>query len=219
MSKKEPPEKARKVVVYPFKASGATAASYMLAMLRSMFPEATFSTGAEPDKLVVLARPKDHEAIKSTVEQIAAAEPPETARRISVYTLETSGATSATGAITTLTTMFPEAKFSAGLEAGQIIAWARPADHQQIAQAIEDMSKKEPPEKARTVVVYPFKRATPTSGYYTITMLRSLFPEAQFSTGASRTSWSSWPAPRTTRGSRPRSTRSWRPTRPRPPGT
>ena len=62
--------------------------------------------------------------------------------------------TTAAGALTTLTTMFPEAKFTAGMEAGQIIAWARPDDHLQIAQAIQDMSKKEPPEKARKITVY-----------------------------------------------------------------
>ncbi|MCY2992126.1 MAG: hypothetical protein NTY19_30235 [Planctomycetota bacterium] len=184
LSKKEPPEKARKIVVYPFKATSATAGYYTIAMLRSLFPDAQFSTGAEPDKLVVLARPKDHEAIKTTVEQLAAADPPETARRINVYTLESSGATSATGAIATLTTMLPEAKFSAGLESGQIIAWARPAEHLQISQAIQDMSKKEPPDKARKIIVYTFKATSTTAAYYTITMLRSLFPEAQFSVGA-----------------------------------
>jgi type II secretory pathway component GspD/PulD (secretin) len=184
MSKKEPPEKARKVVVYAFKGATAATAYYTLTMLRGLFPEATFSTGAEPDKLIVLARPKDHEAIKGTLEQIAQADPPETARRITVYTVEASGAANATGAITTLTGMFPEAKFSAGLEPGQLIAWARPAEHTEIAKAIEDMSKREPREKARKVVVYPFKAVNPTAGYYTIAMLRTLFPEAQFSVGA-----------------------------------
>ena len=122
-------------------------------MLRSLFPEAQFSMGAEPDKLVVLARPKDHEAIRSTVEQLTQADPPETARRIALYTLESSGATNATGAIATLTAMFPEAKVTAGLEAGQIIAWARPVEHKQIAQAVQDLSQKEAPEKARKIAV------------------------------------------------------------------
>ena len=183
LSKKEPPEKARKIVVYAFKATSPTAAYYTIAMLRSLFPEAQFSTGAEPDKLVALARPKDHEAIKATVEQLASADPPETARRITVYTLESSTATTAAGALTTLTTMFPEAKFTAGLESGQIIAWARPAEHAQIAQAVQDMSQKEPPEKARKIAVYALEASGATSTTGAMTTLTTMFPDAKFTAG------------------------------------
>lgn len=184
LSKKEPPETARKVVVYPFKSANAIASYYTLAALRGMFPEAEFSIGADPEKLAVWARPADHEAIRSAVEQLSQEDPPETARRMVIYRLERVGGTGVRGAIGILTAMFPEATFSAGAEPDQVAALARPADHERIKSAVAELSKKEPPEKARKIVVYPFKSASNRTSYYTLNMLRAMFPDAEFSVGS-----------------------------------
>lgn len=184
LSKKEPPETARKVVVYPFKSANASASYYTLAALRGMFPEAEFSIGADPEKLAVWARPADHEAIRSAVEQLSQEDPPETARRMVVYRLERVGGTGVSGAIGILTAMFPEATFSAGAEPDQVAALARPADHERIKSAVAELSKKEPPEKARKIVVYPFRSASNRTSYYTLNMLRAMFPDAEFSVGS-----------------------------------
>ena len=90
-----------------------------------------------------------------------AADPPETARHVTVYTLDTPGSTSSV--LTTLTAMFPEATFTTGTQAGQIIAWARPPEHEQIAQAIQDMSKQEPPERRGGWQATPWKAVGPTA--------------------------------------------------------
>jgi len=184
LSKKEPPETARKVVVYPFKSANASASYYTLAALRGMFPEAEFSIGADPEKLAVWARPADHEAIRSAVEQLSQEDPPEKARRIVVYRIERVGGTGVSGAIGILTAMFPEATFSAGAEPDQVAALARPADHERIKAAVAELSKKEPPEKARKIVVYPFKSSSNRASYYTLNMLRAMFPDAEFSVGS-----------------------------------
>jgi type II secretory pathway component GspD/PulD (secretin) len=193
MSKKDPPEKARRVVVYPFKATTLTAGTYILTMLRSLFPEAQFSLGSEPDKLVALARPKDHESIRTTVEQLAAPDPPEIARKIMVYTLEAAGPSS--GALTTLGSMFPEAKFSAGTDPGQVIAWARPAEHAQIAKAVEEMSKREPPEKAARMASYTLEGSGAYGLTYALAVLRKAFPDAQFSVGSTPNQLFAWARP------------------------
>ena len=184
LSKKEPPETARKMVVYPFKSANASASYYTLAGLRSMFPDALFSIGADPEKLAVWARPSEHEAIKSAVEQLSQEDPPERAHRMAVYSLESTGPAGVSGAISILTAMFPDAKFSAGAAPDQVVAWARPADQEKIKAAVDELGKKAPPDKARKIVVYPFKSARARSAYYTISMLREMFPDATFSMGA-----------------------------------
>jgi type II secretory pathway component GspD/PulD (secretin) len=196
MSKKETPETARKMAVYSLKSASPTAAYYTGVLLRSMFPDAQFSTGAESDKMVVWARPKEHEAIKSAVEQLSRPESPETARQMKVYTLESAGPGGATGAITTLSSMFPDAQFTAGAAPDKVVAWARAADHKLIAQAVHELSKAEPPETARKMVVYSLKSASPSAAYYTGVLLRSMFPDAQFSTGAESDKMVVWARPK-----------------------
>ncbi len=186
LSKEEPPEKAKKVVVYTMESASATAASYSLSILRTMFPDAQFSAGAEPDKVVVLARPKDHDAIKKAVAEMSQKEPAATARRMVVYTLETTGTSGISGVLTVLRTMFPQAEFVAGTEPNKLVAFARPAEHERIKAAVEEISKEEPPEKAAKIAVYTIKTTSPMARYYTISMLRAMFPDAQFSTGAER---------------------------------
>ena len=184
IAKKEPPEKARKVVIYPFQSVSPTAAIYTITMLRTMFPDAQFSRGAEPDKLVVFARPADQALIKPAVEQLSQKDPPEQAKRLVVHTLDSTSPSGVTGAISMLTTMYAQATFTAGTEPDKILAWAKPDEQKQIAATLAELGKKESPETARKVAIYPFQSASPTSAIYTITMLRTLFPDAQFSRGA-----------------------------------
>ncbi len=183
LAKKEPPEKARRVVVYKIRAANPSASYYTLSLLKSMFPEAQFSIGTENDQLVVWARPAEHDQIKSTIDQIAS-EDPEKAHQMVVYTIETTGTSGVSGAMSVLTTMFPEAKFAVGTEPNKIVAWARPEDQKKIAAAVGELSKKDPPETARKIVVYPFKSAYSSASYYTLAALRSMFPDALFSIGA-----------------------------------
>ena len=195
MAKKEPPETAPRLAVYPMKSASVTAGYYTIVLLRSMFPDAQFSVGSETDKLVVWARPKDHEGIKKAVEQLSQQDPPETARKMTVYTLETVGPGGAAAVVSTLTAMFPDAKFTAGAEPDKIIAWARPDDHKLIAAAVAEMSKKEPPEKARQLATYTLDSGGPYGFSYALTTLRAAFPDAQFSVGADPNRLVAWARP------------------------
>ena len=63
-----------------------------------MFPEATFSPGAEPDKIAVFARPDDQAAIKAAIEELAK-EDPKSAKQMAVYTVKLHGVPSAAGIV------------------------------------------------------------------------------------------------------------------------
>ena len=62
--------------------------------------------------------------------------------------------------------------FSVGSTPNQLFAWARPADHEEIQKAIEEMSKGGKP----TAQVYRFEWADPRAAY---TALATLVPNAQ----------------------------------------
>jgi type II secretory pathway component GspD/PulD (secretin)/predicted RNA binding protein with dsRBD fold (UPF0201 family) len=213
MSQKGPADKTRKIVVYtvahavatatsrnPY-ATAPTGAGSVLATLTTMFPSAKIVPGPQPDKIVAWAFPEEHKAIAEALAEIARPEPAETARTLATYTLparpagESGVATGITGAITLLTSMFPDARISAGAEPGKVLAWARPEDHKAIAQAIDEMAKPEPPEKARTLLTYPFKSVSSQSAIYSSQILRSMFPDAQISFGTERDKLVVWARP------------------------
>ena len=201
--KPEPEEKARKMVVYTVPSSSETAARFSprawapgtggaITALTAMFPHAKFYPGATSDKVFAWARPDEHKEIAEVVAEMSRPDPAETARKIAVYTVPTTPGDPAgtTGAIALLSAMFPDAKFSAGAESGTVIAWARPEDHKVIAQAVEEVSKKPPPDKARTMVSYTLEssgRSADASGRIAlIQSLRQAFADALFFPGATR---------------------------------
>ena len=187
LAKPEAPELAPKVVVYTVEGTPAVNAALVL---RTMFPTAQFTPGADTTKLIALARPAEHEAIKAAVEQMSQKEPPETTFRLSVYIIESTASSASPGAaaraggalslITVLRPMFPSAQFSVGADPRRLVAWARPADQEQIKKAVDEMAKKEPPENAPQVLVYTVET---TSAINAAVILRVMFPDAVFSPG------------------------------------
>jgi type II secretory pathway component GspD/PulD (secretin) len=207
MSQKEPPEQARRVAVYTVPSAGSGArysgAAALIAVLKPMFPDVQFTVGTDPSRLVAWARPAEQEAVKKAVEEMTQKEPPETAARVVVYSVD---AGTATAALTALRAMFPGAQFSAGADPGQVVAFARPDDQVAIKVAIEEMAKKEPPEKARKVIVYtvPARTTASTSSSSGVripgapalmTLLRPMFPDAQFTVGSNRANLIVWARP------------------------
>ena len=148
MAKKDPAETARTAVVYNIESASPSAVSSAVSVLTTIYPNARFVAGTEPGKLVAHARPAEQAEIKRTIDQLAHKDPPETARRMVIYTLESAGPAGVAGAMAALSTVFPDAKFVPSAEPGKLAVWARLADHTEIRKAIEEMDKKEPPEKA-----------------------------------------------------------------------
>lgn len=90
-----------------------------------------------------------------------------------VYTLRS---TTAAGALAFLTSAFPGARFTAGANPRQLIAWARPAEHEKIKAAVQRMATEETVAK-----VYRFRNADPQAA---LSVLTTLVPEAQIALDA-----------------------------------
>ncbi len=197
------PAIARRMAVYAMESPGRTGAAGIVPTLAQMFPDAQFSAGNEPDKVVVWARSDDHKPIETAIQQLSKKEPPEKAPKVAVYQFEAAGPITPTSAISLLTAMYPEAQFSSGQEPGTIIALARQADHDKIKATIAEMSQKGPADKVRKMVIYTVATgASSASPYYAvqalsgvITTLTQMFPNAKFAVGPGSEKVIAWALP------------------------
>ena len=214
LSKKEPPEKAPKVAVYQIEAAGAHHPHQRDLAFDRDVSRGTFSAGQEPGTIVALARPADHDKIKATIAEMSQKGPADKVRKMVIYTVATGDSSASpyyaaqalSGVITTLTQMFPNVKFSAGPGSEKVIAWALPEEHKRIAEAIAEITKPEPPDRAFKMVVYTVPASTVTSrlgamaGTTTgsagvITALTTMFPGAKFSQGPDPEQIIAWARP------------------------
>ncbi len=170
----ETPETTPRVVVYSLE--NTTAASAMQ-MLVSTFPLARFNLGTDPYQLIVWARGEDHEKIAEAVKGLSAKEPEATAPRMIVYPLESADAAQA---MVILRQIVPQAQFGMGANTRQLIAWARPGDHETIKKVIEEMGKTEPEETAPRVQVYTTETVDARTA---MSVLLTAVPEATVSVG------------------------------------
>ncbi|HUT95740.1 MAG TPA: hypothetical protein VMY37_40165, partial [Thermoguttaceae bacterium] len=157
-------EAARTARVYTLDSLTATAATTFLAQV---VPQARLSAGSEPDQLIAWARPAEHEKIAATLEAIDVEGAEDT--EVVVYTLEGMSASAAYYVLNFLTTAVPQARFVQGVEPGQLVAWAKPKDHAEIAKLVEQLTKEAPPEKAAKVAVYTLQSITATNAMQVIT--------------------------------------------------
>lgn len=171
--------------------AAATQLSYTLTAFRTAFPKATFSPGAEPGQFVAWAMPKDHEAIKSLVDQMNAGLPPERAPQVEVYVLREIPASSAAEV---LRTAVPKATFTVDpANAQRLTANARAADHETIKKILAKIDVEGQPEDEPSVVVYQLERQTTMAGMsYATNLLSQAFPRARVLPGADLGQFIAW---------------------------
>ncbi len=187
-SKELPPEETPTTVVYTV--TNGTSAGSVMSMVSSAVPEARLSLGSDPQKLVAFAKPDEHEIIREMVDKLSAKEPPETAPTMVVYPLKN---VQAQDAIRVLSTIVPQAKLNSGSDSKQLVAYARPADHEVIKSSLAEIDSA---DNAATAVVYTLKgKATYANSYYTLAFLRSAVPEATFTVGADSSQLVVWAKP------------------------
>ncbi len=141
------------LVVYP---AGDIDSSTLAIMLSILVPQARVAVDSKTGGLAAYATPNDHEAIRAAIaemakEEVAAAKP-----TLETYSLESMTATAAIGV---LSSAVPTARYSAGADAHQLLAWAKPSDHQMIQTILEQISREEPPETAPRLEVVQVRRA------------------------------------------------------------
>ena len=186
LSTKEDPQTAPILKTYTLESVTLAVAT---PIIQQTVPQAILSGGSDPQQLIARARPADHEKIAAVIAQLSVKEDPQTAPSMAVYALESGNAASL---LPILQNAAPRARITVGSEPGQIIAWARPADHEKIKKIIDEIAKSESGTEAAVAVVY---KVGAVSAYQVINGLRTIVPNALFTVGAERNQLVAWARP------------------------
>ena len=168
----QPPELTPVMEIYTLEKVDALVA---IKILQGLVHDAVLSVGSNAGQLVAWARPKDQQTIKDALAKLTEADASPTAPTMEIYKLESGDAPSA---MTILAGVAPEAQLSVGTSADQLIAWARPADHVRIKEAVAKIDAAGPKP---TMKIYTLEKLEALS---VTQMLKSIVPEAVCSIGA-----------------------------------
>ncbi|GEM_PF-2248100 len=152
--------------------------SNLMSILAGAFPLARFSLGTASNQLIAWAKPEEHQLIAQLLEELSRAESSATAPRLATYTVQ---GTTASEAARIIRLLVPEATLTVGSNPQQLIAWARPADHEKISQALQQLAQSTGGDDAAELVVYNLRSA---NAYSAMQSLRMIVPEAQLSVGS-----------------------------------
>ncbi|MCS7238024.1 MAG: hypothetical protein NZ899_07120 [Thermoguttaceae bacterium] len=160
--------------IYPAGGYDMTALS---TLLRTLVPDARLAVDPKTGGLAVLARPEDHELVRKTLEELSRKDLGGTPE---ARTYTVAGGGSVWGVINILSTVFPTIRVTIGTQPNQILVWARPEEHEQVAKVVAELGKEEPPETAPRLEVYTL---VGTNAAEAGRILRFFAPEAVFTTG------------------------------------
>ncbi|NLY00812.1 MAG: hypothetical protein GXY83_32370, partial [Rhodopirellula sp.] len=177
LTEQGPPENAPSIVVYPLE---EVTASSVLPLLQTVAPQAQLSVGSTPNLLVAYARPADHEVIKASLAQVDIEDPDKRTEEVVVYTVKGRQSGSAYYTMQFLRGVVPDATYTLGTGADQLVVWAKPEDHRKIAELVKQLTEL-PPDQAPTVAVYTLDSALTYSGVTQV--LSTAVPEARLTTG------------------------------------
>lgn len=142
--------------VYDIQRAGASNA---LTVLQKVLPRVTFTTGADPSKLIAWAKPADQATIQKMVENLnQQLDSTETTSK--AYHFKTADPQAA---YTALSTLVPSARLALDLTRRTVIATATPKDHDKLSKAVAELDVAENDAAAPIVRSYSTGDSDPLS--------------------------------------------------------
>ncbi len=163
------------VVAYPV---GSTDPTTLSPLISALVPTARVVPQVKNGTIAVWATPDDHETIRSAIAEMTAQKPDSNAGRVVVYTLKS---TTASNILAALQTAVPEARLGVGLNSRKLVAWARPADHETIRAALDELDQEEGEPSGAVLKGYLVTTADSASLLATLQSLFALRREVRFS--------------------------------------
>lgn len=156
MTAKRTDGSAGKMVVYTLK---ATSASNILQALQTTVPDARLGVGLNSRKLVVWARPADHETIKTALEDLDQEEGEASGIELKSYAITTADPSTLLATLQSLFALHRETRLSLDAKTNKIVAMATPAQHQAIANVIAEIERGSPLDSAAQMEIHPLGNA------------------------------------------------------------
>lgn len=161
---------------YPLKNASSDNA---IAILQAMLPSATISFESVSNRLTVVATKADHEAVQATLTKLEASAPVNEKRTLKVYGVTSGQRSRFTVVLDSLTTELPGLQVLTDAQPGEMTVWAKPSQHDIVAEVLSQLQRDVPPEEKPTLIVYPIRKVEPDS---VSTVLQELFPDAKITT-------------------------------------
>jgi len=174
---------------YPFE---QTPPASLTTVLASMAPKAQVTVEAANRRLSVVATPADHAVVKQTLDQFSQAAGKDEKRQLVLYPVSPAERKRFQLMLSDLVAEFPTVKVLTDAEPGELAVWAKPAEHQVVADIVEKLKQQTPAEEAYRLVAYPIATADPTSVY---TVLTSMFPSTRLVLDAKNRRLVAWTRP------------------------
>ncbi len=189
LAKNESAETAATLTVYSLKYATAQDAMRVLA---PVVPQAKLNVGADPQQLVAHARPDDHAQIKKMLETLDVEAPEDAASSAVVYTLKGAASRQPQYMLMFLRSSVPQATFTLGADPNQLVAWAKPKDHEKIKELVDQLSKQLPPEEAPVMATYTVDGMAAQSA---LRIMTNAFPTVEFAVALDGRSLMAWASP------------------------
>ncbi len=153
-----------------------TAGSSALTILQAMYPGAQISFEEQAKRLSVVADKSDHEAIAGTLKKLEESAPAKQPGVLKIYDVNTAQRLRFTSLSTVLMAELPGMQVLTDTEPGEMTIWAKPDQHEIIAEIIKQLQREVPPDQKAKLIVYPIRHVTATAVAETLT---DLFPDAK----------------------------------------
>ena len=138
-------------------------------LVAALVPTARVVPNAKAGSIAVWATPDEHETIRAAIEEMTSKGTDANVPKVVVYTLKS---TSAANLVSALTTAVPEARLGVSQNSRKLVAWARPADHETIRQALVELDTEETERSGAVLKAYVVTNADLSS---LLSTLQTLF--------------------------------------------
>lgn len=171
LAAEQPFESNRTLKVYSIAKTGSSTS----AVLQRMVPGAVVNAGTEPNQLLIEATAADHERLAALVAQLETAAG-DTARQLHFYQVDSASVQSIRS---TLAAVVPQVTLTASTDNTRLIAHVTDEQHQQITEALDQLTAEQPFRSNRILKFY----SVAGIGTNTAAVVTRLVPSAVVSTG------------------------------------
>ena len=163
---------------YPLQnASGTNAAAVLTAIL----PTATVTFETEAQRISVVGSKADHAVVVSTLAKLEAVAPADEKRSLKIYDVTTNQRARFTTVLVSLTTELPGLQVLTDAQPGEMTVWAKPSQHEIVAEVLTQLRRDVPAAEQARLVVYPITKVDVAS---VSTVLVELFPDVKITADA-----------------------------------
>lgn len=149
----------------------------LIGVLQQLTPQAQVTYDEKDKRLMVVADAADHEIIRETVKRVIVTAVPEQKNRLEVYPVTPAQRKRFEAIIGSVQNELPGIRVITDAEPGELAIWAKPRQHETLADLIAKLKRETPADEKHQFVAYQIQFADAAN---TLAVMQSLFPGVKF---------------------------------------